>query len=95
MSEADYRMNKKIEELLHHLRHAIDEALADSPSIAAIVAALEQQGLAPSFVVDVELPEAPEAASLEIGPLSLTARDKLFLKNVGIQTQELTDAAGC
>ena len=88
-------MNKKIEELLHNLRHAIDEALVDSSHIAAIMAELEQEGLSPSLVVDVELPQAPEAPSLEIGPLSLTARDEQFLKNVGIQTQELTDAAGC
>jgi outer membrane protein TolC len=88
-------MNKRIQELLQKLRHAIDEALADSPSIDAIMAELEQAELIPSFTVDVELRQAPEAPSLEIGPLSLTERDEQFLRNLGIQTQELTDATGC
>ena len=94
MKSETLTMHKKIEELLHTLRHAIDEALADSSQIAAIMAELDQAGLVPSIDVNVELPDAPEAASLEIGPLSLTERDEQFLRNVGIQTQEMADTSG-
>jgi hypothetical protein len=81
-------MNRKIEEMLHTLREAIDEAIADSPDVGAIMADLEHAGICPSFSVDVALPAARASASLEVvrtdGPLILNAEDDEFLKDLGI-----------
>ncbi len=90
-------MQRRIDELMHALREAIDDALAESPAIAAAMAELEHVGICPSFSVDVALPEDREPATLEIvtfdGPLVLTDGDSLFLKDIGIQTDGILDAA--
>ncbi len=81
--------NQKAEKLIHNLREAIEEALADSPGVLAALGQLEDAGYCPSFSVQVAIP--PE----EIGPpevelvsfdegLVLTGSDESFLRALGI-----------
>jgi len=80
--------NQKTEELLHSLREAIDEALADSASVLAAMGELEDAGFCPSFCVHVELPKRIEQPSVELVTvdegLILTASDESFLRILGI-----------
>ncbi len=83
-------MNQDVQRLLHQLREAIDEALTESPDIRAAMAELESAGHAPSFSIDITLPEQKELPSGEVvtrdGALLLTACDGQFLRNIGIET---------
>lgn len=50
-------MNEKVEGLLEQLRDAIHEAIADSWSVAQVMAELEKECCSPTFWVDVALAE--------------------------------------
>jgi hypothetical protein len=64
-------MNRRIETLLSSLREAIHEAIADSNAVAELMAELDREGHAPSFLIEVGLPEdaltAKERAEMEAG----------------------------
>lgn len=81
-------MNQKIEELLHILREAIHEAVAESWDVAQAMAELEQAGRCPAFSVDVVLVDEPQSPQLEeeaFGEaLVLTADDQQFLRSIKI-----------
>jgi hypothetical protein len=83
--------SQKTQQLLHNLREAIDEALADSSSVLAAMGELEDAGFSPSFSVDITLPEKIEPPSVELVTLDegliLTASDESFLRNLGIANQ--------
>jgi hypothetical protein len=80
--------NRKAKQLLHNLRDAIDEALADSSRVLAAMGELEDAGFCPSFSVDVTLPDETEWTSVELVSLDegliLTASDESFLRTLGI-----------
>jgi len=80
--------NQKTEELLHSLREAIDEALADPANVLAAMGELEDAGFCPSFSVDITLPEESELPTVELVTydegLILTASDESFLRILGI-----------
>lgn len=75
-------MNKEIERLLHTLREAIHDALAESSDIVAAMAALERAGRCPTFAVDVTLDD--EQLPREESTLALTTEDEQFLKSLKI-----------
>jgi len=79
-------MNRKLTRLLNSLQAAIYEAVADSPSVAAVLSELQREGCSPSYAVDVTLPDSnvAEAPVTLYGSLSLTASDESFLRNIGI-----------
>lgn len=83
-------MNQEAQRLMHKLREAIHEALTESTDIRTAMAELESAGHAPSFSVDITLPEQKELPSVEVvtrdGTLLLTAWDGEFLRNIGIET---------
>ena len=83
-------MSQDVQRLLHNLREAIHETLAESLEIRAAMAELESAGQCPSFSVDISLPEEKELPSVEMvtrdGALLLTARDGQFLRNIGVET---------
>lgn len=84
-------VNRKLDRLLKSLRDAIDEAIADSPTVAAVMAELERAGISPSLLVDVAVPKVQEPALNEVvrqdGPLQLTACDEELLRDMGIGKQ--------
>jgi hypothetical protein len=87
---------QKAEELLHNLREAIDEALADSPGVLAAMSELEDAGLCPSFSINVAIPpEKVEPPSTEMvtldGGLVLTQPDESFLRTVGISCRSMNE----
>ncbi len=80
--------SQKVQELLHNLRAAIDQALADSFSVLAAMGELEDAGFCPSFCVDIALPDERELPTVELVTyqegLILTASDESFLQALGI-----------
>jgi len=94
--EVEIKMNRKIEQLLQSWREAIHDAIGDSCEVAAAMSQLEREGVSPSLLIDVALPQdngtnrQKESPSLELvtpdGPLYLTASDGDFLRNLGIAT---------
>ena len=79
---------QKAEQLLHNLREAIGEALADSSGVLAAMSELEDAGFSPSFAVDIALPQQTELPSIQ--PVTydegiiLTESDESFLRSLGI-----------
>ena len=69
-------MTKRIERLLSSLREAINNALGESNSVAAVMAELEREGHSPCFSVDVGLPESA-LTEKEIADLEEDAERKL------------------
>jgi hypothetical protein len=89
LGDKDYmNRNQEAEQLLHNLREAIDEALADSSSVLAAMCELEDAGFSPSFSVDVALAEENESPSVELviwdEGLIITQSDESFLRTLGI-----------
>ena len=81
-------VNENPRQLLDNLRHAIDEALADSFGVLAAMSELEDAGFDPSFSVVIVAPEKREPPSVELVTLDegliLTDSDTSFLKRFGI-----------
>ena len=81
-------LNQKAKQLLHNLRGAIDEALADSSGVLAAMGELEDAGFSPSFSVNIALSEKIDPPSVELVTLDegliLTASDQSFLQTLGI-----------
>jgi hypothetical protein len=81
-------MNKNTDELLHILREAIHEAVAESLDVAQAMAELEQAGRCPAFSVDVMLVDEPRSPQNEEGAfgetLVFTADDQQFLRSINI-----------
>lgn len=77
-------MNENIHDLLHRLREAIHEALADSTQVVEAMAALDRAGQSPSFYVDVKLEEEPPCPIPTNGELDLTPEDEEFLRSLRI-----------
>lgn len=75
-------MREDIQKLLHTLREAIHDALADSTEVIEAMAALDRAGQSPTFSVDVKLEE--EIVPRHEGELSLTAEDEEFLRSLRI-----------
>ena len=79
-------MNQKIKELLHILREAIHEAVAESLDVAQAMAELEREGCCPTFSVDVALADGPPTPQEETfdEALVLTADDEHFLRSIKV-----------
>lgn len=78
-------MNENIPKLLHRLREAIHEALADSKEVEEAMAALDRAGQSPTFAVDVKLEEEPPVLPVsQNGELALTPEDEEFLRSLRI-----------
>lgn len=81
--------NRRTEDLLHKLREAIHETLAESLAVLEAMSELEDAGLCPAFSVDITLPEegAPSEESVTHAErFVLTASDESFLRTLGITT---------
>ena len=79
-------MNKKTDELLHKLREAIHEAIAESWDVAQAMAELEEEGCCPTFSVDVALADGTPTPQEETfdEALVLTADDEHFLRSIKV-----------
>jgi len=85
--------NKEVERLLHQLREAIDEAIAESLGVLAAMSELEDAGFGATYSVEISLPEKVEPVSVEAvivaEKLLLTGSDEHFLQSLGITTPML------